>query len=177
MVQSAAYPSVTSLGGGGKHPAALQMAALGPAAIQDGCELPGDGELKRRTGLRVVDAEDERLPVHSLPPERQHLAAPHARVHAEPEHVPEGGIGDNRVWTLPLMQAFSLEGRGMRSGASVCPARYRTSRVFGNAAYQPNQNARCAGRRRSTRPSSAVSACSSMVQIVPDPSSTPRSPS
>ena len=27
-----------------------------------------------------------------------------------------------RVWTPPLMQAFSLDGWGMRSGASVCPA-------------------------------------------------------
>ena len=87
------------------------------------------------------------------------------------------GVCECKHSNMPAYGATPNEARTPSTADHRNPMPYCTRRVCGNAANQPNQNARCAGMRWSTRPSSAVRACSSIVHVMPVLSCTLRSPS
>ena len=79
-------------GGGRKHPAALQMAALGPAAIEDGCELPGDRQLQRRP---VLVSSTRKTPASlSTRSQRRGITSPRRM----PVYIPNQNTSLRRDW-------------------------------------------------------------------------------
>ena len=80
---------------GRKHPAPRlprELLPLGEAALRDGGELAGDGELQRFAALGVVDADGLGGHVDLRPGERDHLGESHAGVEAESEGVADDGV-------------------------------------------------------------------------------------
>ena len=71
-----------------------QVCGGGPAAFENGRDLPGDGKLQRHSGLSFLDAESEGVHVDALPAERQHFVPAHPGVEAEPEGVADRWVID-----------------------------------------------------------------------------------
>ena len=131
-------------------------------------KLPRDRQLQRRIRLGVVHTEDPLIPVHPLPPERQHLAQPHTREHAEPEHVPERGIAHHGLNPSPPARQDLGRRRDLAPRLVMEPAAAREPEIdrigqspkihAGPAVDRAKQRHALVGRRPAVLPGDAVEA-------------------